>query len=217
MDNLHRNYDETYVGEAFNNMLKANENANRSMQEANELAKNYYDKQAKTRDFQVEDTVMLHVPVLKEGQNKKFVKFWKPDFEVCRLIGVVNVELQQKSNPRRKVIVHINRVKKQVDPVQEFHSHKNTLQKPDVANTSKLSQKQKCNIQPAAHKYPSSAQTPTTKKSQGSQSTSKLSRVHTYNLRPRTRCFSSSPSPLSRPPPTTAISRNSAPAISGAN
>ena len=141
---------------------------------------------------------MLHVPVIKDGQNRKFIKFWKPDFIVSRLVGIVNVELHHKSNPRKKVIVHINRVKKQFQAVQESkHSSKQQKDKADTstANLSQKATKGRQHSRPltaTAHSPPASKLTPP-KPPQAKQAPAKpkaqlFSRptiVHKYNLRPR--------------------------------
>ena len=46
---------------------------------------------------------MLHSPVIRMDQNQKFVKQWKPWWIVIRMLGPVNVEIENLMNNRQTI------------------------------------------------------------------------------------------------------------------
>ena len=88
-----------------------------SVKKANEQShlknKQYYDKKAKRRNFQLGDKVYLYNPAPKLGKCFQFHKFWTGPFEITAKLSDLNYEITSMSH--KKQDVHVNRLKMAYD------------------------------------------------------------------------------------------------------
>ena len=75
--------------------------------------KQYYDKKAKQRNFQLGDKVYLYNPARKFGKCFKFHKFWTGPFEITAMLWDFNYEITSMSHMKK--FVHVNRLKMAYD------------------------------------------------------------------------------------------------------
>ena len=61
--------------------------------------------------YQVGDLVWLHCPASPRGRSRKFHRPWQGPFEVVKLINDVVYRIRCCSSPRRRLVVHFNRLK----------------------------------------------------------------------------------------------------------
>jgi hypothetical protein len=92
--------------------------AYKSVEKANKQShvknKQYYDKKAKQRRFQLGNKVYLYNPARKVGKCFKFHKFWTGPFEITAKLSDLNHEITSMS--KKKQVVHVNRLKMAHDP-----------------------------------------------------------------------------------------------------
>ena len=98
------------MNQMYNSFKLVRENAT----EAQGIMKAYFDRTAKERNYTVGDVVMLHLPVIKPGTNKKFQNFWKPFWVVSDVISPVNYEITNLMDKKKKLNIHVNRLKTQI-------------------------------------------------------------------------------------------------------
>jgi len=60
---------------------------------------------------EVGDRVFLHDPARKKGQTKKLYSPWQGPYIVMTKIGDVSYRIQAVDNPRKRKVVHFNRLK----------------------------------------------------------------------------------------------------------
>ena len=73
--------------------------------------KDAYDQNLEGSSYQVGDLVWLHCPASPRGRSRKFHRPWQGPFEVVKLINDVVYRIRCCSSPRRRLVVHFNRLK----------------------------------------------------------------------------------------------------------
>jgi hypothetical protein len=72
--------------------------------------KQYYDRRAKERSFQVGDVIYLYNPTRKVGQSSKFFSPWQGPYRVVARLSELNYRVQNQQG--REFVVHVNRMKR---------------------------------------------------------------------------------------------------------
>ena len=107
------------LSQRMNNLKATLKRAYKSVGIANKRShqtnKEYYDRRAKPRSFEVGEYVYVFNPARKPGLSKKFFKSWAGPFKVTTKISDLNYEVLGKND--RKQVVHINRLK----PARGYH------------------------------------------------------------------------------------------------
>ena len=71
-----------------------------------------YDNRAHSRQFNVDDMVYLHNPVVKSGQSPKFHCPWKGPYRVVCKIDDVVFKIADATDLQKTQVVHIDRLKR---------------------------------------------------------------------------------------------------------
>ena len=100
-------YSQTLVGRMKRAYQLVQEKAKRKQNHQKEV----YDKTIKGHPYQVDDIVFLHSSVVPRGCSRKFVRPWQGPFRVIKVISPSVFRIVDCSNPRRKQVVHFNRLK----------------------------------------------------------------------------------------------------------
>lgn len=74
-------------------------------------SKIYYDRNVRKTEYVVGDKVWLLNSERKKGLSPKLSKSWKGPFEIIDVLGPVNYKIRML-NGKKRVIVHVNRLKK---------------------------------------------------------------------------------------------------------
>ena len=77
-----------------------------------------YDKTAKGHPFKVGDLVWLHCPAVPRGKSPKLHCYWQGPYKVVKPLGDVLYLLQHRDSPRKRTVVHFDRLKPHVAPPQ---------------------------------------------------------------------------------------------------
>ena len=83
----------------------------RNQSVADKRAKEYYDKYASDKEFQIGSRVWLDNPVHKAGTSAKLQVKYKGPFTVTARPSIVNYEITPDDNKQKKQVVHQNRLK----------------------------------------------------------------------------------------------------------
>jgi hypothetical protein len=81
-----------------------------SNKKSHQVNKQYYDRKAKQRDFEVNDLAYLYSSVKKSGLAKKFFKLWRGPYLITRKLSALNYELTDQNVKTQ--VVHVNRLKR---------------------------------------------------------------------------------------------------------
>ena len=100
-------YSQTLIGR----MRRAYQLAQEKAKSKQSHQKEEYDKTMKGHPYQVDDIVFLHSSVVPKGCSRKFVRPWQGPFKVTKVISSSVYRIVDCSNPRRKQVVHFNRLK----------------------------------------------------------------------------------------------------------
>ena len=73
--------------------------------------KTLYDRKAAGAPYCVDDLVWLHSPAVARGSSRKLHCPWKGPYRVIKVITDVTYRVQQMRPPRRRVVVHYDRLK----------------------------------------------------------------------------------------------------------
>lgn len=76
-----------------------------------ERQKEYYNRKVHGNPFSEGDLVFLHSPVISRGHARKLHRQWTGPFRVVRRLSTVNYRIQDLRSPRRRLIVHFDRLK----------------------------------------------------------------------------------------------------------
>ena len=85
--------------------------------------KDHYDQRIAGEQIEVSDRVFLHLPARKKGQTKRLHSPWQGPYIVVTKIGDVTYRIQAIENPRRRKVVHCNRLKLCGVPYQMEQQH----------------------------------------------------------------------------------------------
>jgi len=94
-------------------LLKACKKVRLNNRKSHQKNKDYYDKKAKERKFEVHDKVYLFCPARKPSRCHKFRSFWQGPFIVVQKLSDSNYKIVDKKG--KEFVVHINRLKKSYD------------------------------------------------------------------------------------------------------
>ena len=73
--------------------------------------KDTYDQRVRGEPYAIGDRVMLHEPAVPRGRSRKFHRPWKGPFRIVKVLGPTVYRIQDCTHPRRKKVVHFNRLK----------------------------------------------------------------------------------------------------------
>ena len=71
-----------------------------------------YDRFSRADTFETGSLVLLHCPAVPRGKSQKFYRPWQGPFKVVKKIGSVVYRIQHRQNPRKRLVVHSNRLKR---------------------------------------------------------------------------------------------------------
>ena len=71
-----------------------------------------YDHSASARIYEKGSLVWIPCPAIPRGKSPKFHQPWQGQFKVIKKIGDVAYRIQNTQNPKRRVVVHTNRLKR---------------------------------------------------------------------------------------------------------
>ena len=74
--------------------------------------KEVYNRHVKGDSYHVNDMVLLHCPAIPRGLSRKFHKPWQGPYRVVKIIGPTVYRIADCTNPRKKKVVHFNRLKR---------------------------------------------------------------------------------------------------------
>jgi hypothetical protein len=81
-----------------------------SNKKSHQVNKQYYDRKAKQRDFEVNDLVYMYSPTKKSGLTKKLFKPWGGPYLITKKLSALNYEITDQNGKMQ--IVHVNRLKR---------------------------------------------------------------------------------------------------------
>ena len=119
----------TFQEETLNQMYNSFKLVRENSSEAQGVMKAYFDRTAKERNYEVGDVVMLHLPIVKPGTNKKFQNFWKPFWVISDVISPVNYEITNLQDKKKKLNIHVNRLKTQIMSQAEKETYADAITK----------------------------------------------------------------------------------------
>ena len=104
------------------------EHARGHLRAAQKHQKDHYDQRIAGEQIEVSDRVFLHDPAVKRGQTKKLHSPWQGPYIVITRIGDVTYRIQAVDNPRKRKVLHFNRLKLCCvpNPVDQQHSPNQT-------------------------------------------------------------------------------------------
>jgi len=70
-----------------------------------------YDRKAAGHSYSVGDHVWLHCPAITRGNSRKLHRPWQGPYKIVKVITDVLYRLQLVKQPRRRIVVHYNRLK----------------------------------------------------------------------------------------------------------
>ena len=100
-----------YVRDLRDTLEEVHEHAREHLRTAQKRQKDYYDQRIAGEQIKVGDRVFLHDPAVKKGQTKKLHSPWQGPYIVMTKIGDVTYRIQAEDNPRKRKVVHFNRLK----------------------------------------------------------------------------------------------------------
>jgi hypothetical protein len=92
------------------NLRLAHKMAAQANRKSHQNNKRLYDRNAKPREFEVQDLVYLYLRTLKPGLSKKFAKPWSGPWKIMKNISDLNYEIADETGKRH--LVHVNHIKK---------------------------------------------------------------------------------------------------------
>ncbi len=75
-----------------------------------------YDRQAHGTSYHVGDEVWLHCPAVPRGRSRKLHRPWQGPFTIVKVIGSTVYRIQSSKPPRKRMVVHYNRLKPYFPP-----------------------------------------------------------------------------------------------------
>ena len=100
-----------YVRNLRDTLEEVHEHAREHLRAAQKRQKDHYDQRIAGEQIEVGDRVFLHDPARKKGQTKKLHSPWQGPYIVMTRIGDVNFRIRAVDNPRKRKVVHFNRLK----------------------------------------------------------------------------------------------------------
>ena len=126
-----------YVRNLRDTLEEVHEHAREHLRAAQKRQKDHYDQRIAGEQIEVGDRVFLHDPAVKKGQTKKLHSPWQGPYIVITRIGDVTYRIQAVDNPRKRKVVHFNRLKLcgVPNPVDQQHGPNQPDQTASPANT----------------------------------------------------------------------------------
>ena len=84
--------------------------------------KDIYDKAVHGDPYSPGDRVWLHCPAVPRGRCRKFHRPWKGPFSILKQIGYTCFRIRDDQHPRRRFVVHFNRLRPYYDPPNDHSS-----------------------------------------------------------------------------------------------
>ena len=104
-------------------MEAAREMVIQNMKKSQNKEKEWYDLKARDMKLRIGDQVLVLLPT----STNKLLSQWHGPYEVTRVIGKVNYEIEMPERRRKKVIFHINMLKKWQTPEKDQSLMEETL------------------------------------------------------------------------------------------
>lgn len=101
-----------YVRRLREGLEKAHNLTRQRLGSAHLRQKEQYDRRCHGAPFEEGERVWLHVPATKRGKCRKFHRPWVGPFQVIKRLSDVTYRVRNPDNPRRRLVVHFNRLKK---------------------------------------------------------------------------------------------------------
>ncbi|XP_028518129.1 uncharacterized protein LOC114576163 [Exaiptasia diaphana] len=95
---------------------RVHEIARENIQRAQQKMKTYYDGHTGNPQFRVGDKVWVYTPHVKKGLTKKLAHNWHGPYRLVKQLSPVHFVLRTPDNSRMSTSVHVNRMKRYVDP-----------------------------------------------------------------------------------------------------
>jgi hypothetical protein len=95
---------------------KAMELAKQNIERAQRKYQEYYKKTGVPREFSEGDQVWIYSPVSKKGVPRKFAHLWIGPFRIIEKFSPINYKIRRVGGKQEITTVHINRMKKFIDP-----------------------------------------------------------------------------------------------------
>jgi hypothetical protein len=92
------------------NLRLAYEVVAESNKKSHQVNKQYYERKAKQRDFEVNDLVYLYSPTKKSGLTNKFFKPWHGPYLITKKLPALNYEITDQNGKMQ--VVHVKRLKR---------------------------------------------------------------------------------------------------------
>ena len=93
------------------NLEEVHENAREHLRTSQRRQKDHYDQRVAGKQIEVGDQVFLHDPAVKKGLTRKLHSPWQGPYVVVTRISDVTLRIQAMDNPRKRKVVHFNRLK----------------------------------------------------------------------------------------------------------
>ena len=103
-------YGEDYASLAFNRMKKAYRQVKENLESARDAREVYFNRKTKDRVFAVGDKILVKFPKVPRGVNPKFYKKWKGIYEVIKVVGRLNLLVQQSPH-NKPILIHVDRAR----------------------------------------------------------------------------------------------------------
>ncbi len=107
---------------------KSYENVRNHMGLQQRRQKTLYDRRIHGAPFRLDDQVWLHSPAVPKGCAKKLHRPWQGPYRIVKVLSEVLFRIQRKDSPRKRLVVHFNRLK----PYYETQASSEPLQSPVV-------------------------------------------------------------------------------------
>jgi hypothetical protein len=70
-----------------------------------------YDRTTNGSSYAIGDHVWLHCPAVPKGKSAKLHRYWQGPYKVIDVLGKVLLKIQHRDHPRKKCVVHFDRLK----------------------------------------------------------------------------------------------------------
>ena len=134
-DDIHNDWVREKLTEYWETYDRVHEN----LLDAAQKSKNYTDTKrgAKEKHFEVGMDVMLHWPMIKVGENKKFTSQWMPGWKIKEIVSDKNVIITHVDGKRQQ-LVHVDRLKQYFLPKYDLDSRCRTERKQNDRDTKDM-------------------------------------------------------------------------------
>ncbi len=121
-------YTNQYALDLRRHLDKSYKNVRNHMGLQQRRQKTLYDRKTHGAPFHLGDQVWLHSPAVPKGCAKKLHRPWQGPYRFVKVLSEVLFRIQRKDLPRKRLVVHFNRLK----PYHEMQTLSEPLQSPVV-------------------------------------------------------------------------------------